>query len=178
MSEALQRGAHENPKHSNPCSLSRWYELPMREPHTEHSTQHLLSCPHGKNTNMTWILVVFLFFSKWNCTKSHLFVVVQHVKTPPHNEHKLKAVSSNGPFYSFYNFLPKLHRYNYFDTVMKRKWDLGTVGLSNNTISCQTSQHWQSQRALSIPIGNIWFYCRNIIYFHQVAIIRKDMIAE
>lgn len=39
------------------------------------------------------------------------------------------------------NFLPKLHRYNYFDTVMKRKWDLGTVGLSNNTISCQTSQH-------------------------------------
>jgi len=44
-------------------------------------------------------------------------------------------------FYSFYNFLPKLHRCNYFDTVMKRKWDLGTVGLSNNTISCQTSQH-------------------------------------
>lgn len=111
---------------------------------------------------------IFIFF----------FFFCSACKTPPCNEHKLKAISSNGPFYSFYNFLPKLHRYNYFDTVMKRKWDLGTVGLSNNTISCQTSQHWQSQRALSILIGNIWFYCRNIIYFHQLAIIRKDMIAE
>lgn len=144
------------------------------------STAHSTCCLVRMERTPTWpeFWSFFCFFSKWNCTKSHLFVVVQHVKTPPHNEHKLKAVSSNGPFYSFYNFLPKLHRYNYFDTVMKRKWDLGTVGLSNNTISCQTSQHWQSQRALSIPIGNIWFYCRNIIYFHQVAIIRKDMIAE
>lgn len=121
------------------------------------------------------------FLFQWNYT--HFFLIfffpfLQLVKTPPCNEHKLKAISSNGPFYLFYNFLPKLHRYNYFDTVMKRKWDLGTVGLSNNTISCQTSEHWQSQRALSIPIGNIWFYCRNIIYFHQLAIIRKDMIAE
>ena len=101
------------------------------------------------------------------------------LETPPWKEHKRKAaISCNGSFYLFRNSLPKLHRYNYFDTIMKRKWDLGTAGLSNNTISCQTSQHWQSQRTLSIPIGNIWFYCRNIIYFHQVAIIRKDMIAE
>lgn len=117
--------------------------------------------------------IIHIFLS----SVSLFFFPLQHVKTPPYNT-KLQAISSNGPFYLFHNFLPKLRRYNYFDTVMKRKWDLGTVGLSNNTISCQTSQHWQSQRALSIPIGNIWFYCRNIIYFHQLAIIRKDMIAE
>ena len=138
---------------------------------TEHSTCRFLRLQRTWKSNQT-----FLF--KWNYTNFCIFFFLQHVKTPPYNEHKLKAISSNGPFYLFYNFLPKLHRYNYFDTVMKRKWDLGTVGLSNNTISCQTSQHWQSQRALSIPIGNIWFYCRNIIYFHQLAIIRKDMIAE
>lgn len=141
---------------------------------TEHSTCRLLWLHRTWKSNQT-----FLF--KWNYTIFLIFFFFTPSvckKTPPCSEHKLKAIFSNGPFYLFYNFLPKLHRYNYFDTVMKRKWDLGTVGLSNNTISCQTSQHWQSQRALSIPIGNIWFYCRNIIYFHQVAIIREDMIAE
>lgn len=120
--------------------------------------------------------LLYIFIQMKILFAQHLFL--QLVETPPCKEHKRKAISCNGPFYLFCNFLPKLHRYNYFDTIMKRKWDLGTVGLSNNTISCQTSQHWQSQRTLSIPIGNIWFYCRNIIYFHQVAIIRKDMIAE
>lgn len=138
-------------------------------------TQHLPSPLVAKNMKESPDIFIQMKLYKFF---SFFFFSLQHVKTPPYNEHKLKAISSNGPFYLFYNFLPKLHRYNYFDTVMKRKWDLGTVGLSNNTISCQTSQHWQSQRALSIPIGNIWFYCRNIIYFHQLAIIRKDMIAE
>lgn len=133
--------------------------------------QHL---PTHLANNMEDLLYIFIQMKI--LFAQHLFL--QLVETPPRKEHKRKAISCNGPFYLFCNFLPKLHRYNYFDTIMKRKWDLGTVGLSNNTISCQTSQHWQSQRTLSIPIGNIWFYCRNIIYFHQVAIIRKDMIAE